>query len=78
VQIEELAAELQKLAGQVAERNEAGETVLSHLLATGDLDGALRVKSEQARYGAYWLLFVRFIGYAVTGGSPLSRNNQTA
>ena len=47
-QIETLTAELKKLKEQVTERrSEPGETALSNLLATGDLQGALRVKTEQ-------------------------------
>jgi tetratricopeptide (TPR) repeat protein len=47
-QIETLTAELQKLKEQVSERKtEPGETALANLLATGDLDGAVRVKAEQ-------------------------------
>jgi hypothetical protein len=47
-QIETLTAELQRLQERATERQaEPGGTALSDLLKAGDLDGALRMKTEQ-------------------------------
>lgn len=47
-QVESLTAELQKLKQQVTGRvSEPGQAALSNLLASGDLEGALRVKTQQ-------------------------------